>query len=69
MTTVMTAREYAEYSGADLESLEAAIREAQADEITRESMDASTLQTWNFTAETEEKMRHFAEIAKDDCQR
>ena len=64
MTLTMSAREYAEYSGTDLAALEDAIEEARSDAISRDTMDASTIRTQNFTVETESRMRRFVEAAR-----
>ena len=63
MVEVMSAREYAERYGVDPCALDAAIEEAESDSITFDSLDASSLRTWNFTPETKTKMKAFLEKA------
>ena len=67
MVRVMTAEEYAEFSGCDLAKLKKSIAEADAGAITADSMDPATLSKYNWTSETEERFRGFLRNAGVDC--
>ena len=59
MVDVMTAREFAELTGCDLEKLEDSIREAESGSITKESMDPSTLNPPRLSPRAEARAREF----------
>ena len=64
MARVMTAEEYAAFSGCDLERLKAQIAEAEAGAITAESMDPSTLRFHNWSSAAEERCRELMRKAQ-----
>ena len=59
MVRVITNEEFARETGRTLEEVEAMIAEAEADAITADTMDPSTLRKFNWTEETPEKFRDF----------
>ena len=64
MTTVMTAEEYANFTGRPTEEIEAMIAEAESDSITKESMDLTTLVFHNWSPETEARCREILGLAR-----
>lgn len=59
MAILMTPEEYAEASGTNLESLQAAIEEARNDAVAKDSMNQESLSIWNMTSETESFLRDY----------
>lgn len=64
MACVITNEEWARATGRPLEEIEAMIAEAEADAITKESMDPATLRKINWTPQTDEKFREFMRKAQ-----